>query len=165
VAFNTTDYVSGYFVRDLLVGTAHDLHGTTGGPPFTDVNVIKGALFGNTITNDPDTDATYATYSAGEVAASGTYVAGGKQLHQPQITVVTATNRIHFSDGPLNTQNVLQWTGFTGTPYGGMIWNDTTGDRIIVSAYFDDADGIATTVGTFTWNFDTNNGIFYAAYG
>jgi len=162
VAFNTTSYVSGGAIRQILSGQVMDLHGTTGGPPFTDADAVWAALFGNTITNNPDNDETYS--ATGETSGTG-YTAGGKRVQEPKITVVSAANRVCFSDDLLVGQNVMTWgPGATITPFGALYYNATRSNIVLASIYFGNPAGRAVTNGTFTLTPDPLYGIFSFGY-
>jgi hypothetical protein len=167
MAFNTSNYVNGQTVKSLWSGSGMDLHGTTGGPPYTDCDTVKVALFSNAITNGADTAETYGTYSANEVSGTG-YTAGGKALNYPKVIIDTGNNRVHFlssSSGSLGSQETTQWTSATfGPAYGALVYDDTQGDYVLSSHYFGDVSGKTVSSGTFTITWDATYGIYYATY-
>ena len=88
-----------------------------------------------------------------EVAASGTYVAGGVTLTGRTVALATDTAYLDFS-------NMAQITGFTGSADGAMIYNDTVaGKPALWVGAFANAP-VAATAGTFDVTIPaTGNGI------
>jgi hypothetical protein len=105
---------------------------TTGGDTF------KLALYDNSASF---TAATTAYTPTNEVAASGSYVAGGGALTNVSPSSIGTTAITDFAD--------LSFTTATITAYGAMIYNDTaTGDPAV--AILDFGGAKTSTAGTFT---------------
>ena len=101
-------------------------------------NTFKLALYDNSASF---TAATTAYTTTNEVAASGSYVAGGGTLTKQGVTTTGTTAITDFSD--------LSFTTATITAYGALIYNDTaTGDPAVAVLNFGGAK--TSTAGTFT---------------
>ena len=101
-------------------------------------NTFKLALYDNSASF---TAATPAYTTTNEVAASGTYVAGGGTLTKQGVSTSGTTALTDFSD--------LSFTTATITAYGALIYNDTaTGDPAVAVLNFGGAK--TSTAGTFT---------------
>ena len=101
----TGNFVCDSFKKELFEGV-HTFG--TGGDQF------KLALYDN---NASFTAATTAYTATNEVAASGTYEAGGGLLTSLPVTVSSNTVLVDFSD--------ISFTGVTFTPYGALIYNSS----------------------------------------
>lgn len=105
-------------------------------------DTFKLALY----TNSASFTAATTTYTAtNEVAASGTYAAGGGTLAGTALATSGTTAYLDFSD--------LSFTSATITARGAMIYNDTQGDRTV--AILDFGSDKTSTAGTFTIQFPT----------
>jgi len=106
-------------------------------------DTFKLALYDNT----PSFNASTTAYtSSGEVAASGTYTAGGGTLINVTPTSSGTTALTDFAD--------LSFTSVTITAYGAMIYNDSVaGDPSVCILDFGGAK--TATNGTFTIIFPT----------
>jgi hypothetical protein len=101
-------------------------------------NTFKLALYDNSASF---TAATTAYTTTNEVAASGSYVAGGGTLTKQGVSTTGTTAITDFSD--------LSFTTATITAYGALIYNDTaTGDPAVAVLNFGGAK--TSTAGTFT---------------
>lgn len=108
-------------------------------------NTFKLALYDNT---PSFTAATTAYTTSGEVAASGSYVAGGGALTNVTPTSSGTTALTDFAD--------LSFTSATITAFGALIYNDTAaGDPTV--CVLDFAGSKSSTNGTFTIIFPTAN--------
>lgn len=112
-----------------------------------DTHVLKVALLNNTPTFDLAHDE-FADVSANEVAASGGYIAGGKALTTPAVSIISGnTVKLDFDD--------VTWGSSTITAYKAVIYDDTaSGDPLI--AFIDFGGAQTSTAGTFTLTFDAN---------
>ena len=118
------------FKKELLEGI-HDFR-NSGGDDF------KLALYDNSASF---TAATTAYTATNEVAASGSYVAGGGSLTRVDPTTSGTTAFTDFAD--------ISFTSATITAYGALIYNDTaTGDPTVCVLDFGGAK--TSTSGTFT---------------
>ena len=123
------------FKKELLEGI-HDFR-NSGGDDF------KLALYDN---NAAFTAATTAYTSSDEVAASGSYVAGGGSLTRVDPTTSGTTAFTDFAD--------ITFTSATITAYGALIYNDTAaGDPAVVVLDFGGAK--TSTAGDFEVVFPT----------
>jgi hypothetical protein len=123
------------FKKELLEGI-HDFR-LSGGDDF------KLALYDNSASF---TAATTAYTSSNEVAASGSYVAGGGSLTRIDPTTSGTTAFTDFAD--------ISFTTATITAYGALIYNDTaTGNPTVCVLDFGGAK--TSTAGTFTVIFPT----------
>jgi len=85
---------------------------------------------------------TTANLGTDEVAASGTYAAGGVTLTGRTVSLATDTAYLDFA-------NMAQITGFTGSADGFMIYNDSVaGKPVLCVGLFANAP-VAATAGTF----------------
>ena len=108
-------------------------------------NTFKLALYDNSASF---TAATTAYTATNEVAASGTYSAGGGALTNVTPTSSSTTAFTDFAD--------LSFTSATITAYGAMIYNDSAaGDPSVCILDFGGAK--TSTAGTFTIIFPTND--------
>lgn len=132
------NYVPTSFKRQLLEGV-HDFR-ATGGDTF------KLALYANSATLDA---ATTAYTAANEVAASGTYSAGGGALTCVSPTTSGTTAVADFED--------LSFTSTTITARGALVYNSTPGHTYTDPAVLVLDFGADKTVtdGTFTIQFPT----------
>jgi len=121
-----------------LMRAVHNFTTSTG-------NTFKLALYDNSASF---TAATTAYTATNEVAASGSYSAGGGALTNVTPTSTSTTAFTDFAD--------LSFTSATITAFGAMIYNDTAaGDP---SVFILDFGGAKTsTSGTFTIIFPTND--------
>ncbi len=103
-------------------------------------DVFKLALYVSTATLGASTTAYTST---GEVAASGTYVAGGKALVNSGTSVVSTVAFTDFAD--------LSFTGVTITARGALIYNTSFSNAAVAVLNFV-TDKTATS-GTFTIQF------------
>jgi hypothetical protein len=103
-------------------------------------DVFKLALYVSTATLGASTTAYTST---GEVAASGTYVAGGKKLVNSGTSVVSTVAFTDFAD--------LSFTGVTITARGALIYNTSFSNAAVAVLNFV-TDKTATS-GTFTIQF------------
>ena len=122
-------------------------------------NTFKLALYDNSASFTAATTAYVAPPGQGEVAASGSYVAGGGALTNvtPTNPPATTTAITDFAD--------LSFTSATITAFGAMIYNDTAaGDPAVCILDFGGAK--TSTAGTFTIVFpaaDATNAIIRIA--
>jgi hypothetical protein len=108
-------------------------------------NTFKLALYDNSASF---TAATTAYTATNEVAASGSYAAGGGALTNVTPTSTGTTAFTDFAD--------LSFTAATITAYGALIYNDTAaGDPTVCVLDFGGAK--TSTSGTFTIIFPTND--------
>jgi hypothetical protein len=108
-------------------------------------NTFKLALYNNSASF---TAATTAYTATNEVAASGSYVAGGGALTNVTPTSTGTTAFTDFAD--------LSFTAATITAYGALIYNDSAaGDPTVCVLDFGGAK--TSTSGTFTIIFPTND--------
>jgi len=108
-------------------------------------NTFKLALYDNSASF---TAATTAYTATNEVAASGSYSAGGGALTNVTPTSTSTTAFTDFAD--------LSFTSATITAFGAMIYNDTAaGDPSVCILDFGGAK--TSTSGTFTIIFPTND--------
>jgi hypothetical protein len=108
-------------------------------------NTFKLALYNNSASF---TAATTAYTASNEVAASGSYAAGGGALTNVTPTSTGTTAFTDFAD--------LSFTAATITAYGALIYNDTAaGDPTVCVLDFGGAK--TSTSGTFTIIFPTND--------
>jgi hypothetical protein len=108
-------------------------------------NTFKLALYSNSASF---TAATTAYTDTNEVAASGSYAAGGGALTNVTPTSTGTTAFTDFAD--------LSFTSATITAYGALIYNDTAaGDPTVCVLDFGGAK--TSTSGTFTIIFPTND--------
>jgi hypothetical protein len=97
-------------------------------------------------TSAANLDAATTAYTAtGEVAASGSYVAGGGTLVNQGVSVSGTTGFTDFAD--------ISFTSATITARGALIYNDTNSDRSV--AVLDFGSDKTSTAGTFTVIFPT----------
>jgi hypothetical protein len=121
-----------------LMKAVHNFTTSTG-------NTFKLALYDNSASF---TAATTAYTATNEVAASGSYAAGGGALTNVTPTSTSTTAFTDFAD--------LSFTSATITAYGAMIYNDTAaGDPSVCILDFGGAK--TSTAGTFTIIFPTND--------
>lgn len=121
-----------------LMRAVHNFTTSTG-------NTFKLALYNNSASF---TAATTAYTATNEVAASGSYAAGGGALTNVTPTSTSTTAFTDFAD--------LSFTSATITAYGAMIYNDTAaGDPSVFILDFGGA--MASSSGTFTIIFPTAN--------
>jgi hypothetical protein len=119
-----------------LMRAVHDFTASTG-------DMFKLAMYDNSASF---TAATTAYTATNEVAASGTYAAGGGTLTNVTPTSSGTTAFTDFAD--------LSFTSATITAYGAMIYNDTAaGDPAVCILDFGGAK--TSTSGTFTIIFPT----------
>jgi hypothetical protein len=119
-----------------LMRAVHNFTTSTG-------NTFKLALYNNSASF---TAATTAYTATNEVAASGSYAAGGGALTNVTPTSTSTTAFTDFAD--------LSFTSATITAYGAMIYNDTAaGDPSVCILDFGGA--MASSSGTFTIIFPT----------
>jgi len=108
-------------------------------------NTFKLALYNNSASF---TAATTTYTASNEVAASGTYAAGGGALTNVTPSSTGTTAFTDFAD--------LSFTSATITAYGALIYNDTAaGDPTVCVLDFGGAK--TSTSGTFTIIFPTND--------
>ena len=119
-----------------LMQAVHNFTASTG-------NDFKLALYDN---NASFTAATTAYTSSDEVAASGSYAAGGGLLTNVTPTSSGTTAFTDFAD--------LSFTSATITAYGAMIYNDTAAGNPSV-CILDFGGAKSSTAGTFTIVFPT----------
>jgi hypothetical protein len=119
-----------------LMQAVHNFTASTG-------NTFKLALYDN---NASFTAATTAYTSSDEVAASGSYAAGGGTLTNVTPTSSGTTAFTDFAD--------LSFTSATITAYGAMIYNDTAAGNPSV-CILDFGGAKTSTAGTFTIVFPT----------
>lgn len=111
-----------------------------GGVQDLDTDVIKLALY----TSAATLDATTTAYSAtNEVAASGTYSAGGGTLTGAVIATSGTTAYVDFAD--------ISFTSATITARGALIYNSSKSNKAI--AVLDFGTDKTSTSGTFTVQF------------
>lgn len=122
------------FKQELLTGT-HDFTNSTG-------DSFKLALYTSSATLGESTTA-YTT--SNEVAASGSYAAGGGTLTNVTPTSSGTTAFTDFND--------LSFTTATITARGALIYNDTDSDKAV--AVLDFGGDKTSTAGTFTIQFPT----------
>jgi hypothetical protein len=92
-------------------------------------------------TNAANLDATTTVYTAtGEVAASGSYAAGGGNLSNLGVSVSGTVGLTDFSD--------ISFTSATITARGALIYNSSSGNRAV--AVFDFGSDKSSSTGTFT---------------
>lgn len=128
-----------------------------------DTDTVKVALFDNTITPDNTVSSANSAYGAGVWASGGVsdatnWVATGRTLASPAITVSTATAT--FTGTNLAGGGTLSITN----AYGCLIYDDTlttpVADQGICFNYFGSAQTVSS--GTFTINWNAS-GIFAVA--
>ena len=108
-------------------------------------NTFKLALYNNSASF---TAATTAYTATNEVAASGSYSAGGGALTNVTPTSTSTTAFTDFAD--------LSFTGATITAFGAMIYNDSAaGDPSV--CILDFGGSKSSSAGTFTIIFPTND--------
>ena len=128
MAFTTTVMPTSF--KQQILEAKHNF--TTGG------NTFKLALYNNSASF---TAATTAYTTTNEVAASGSYLAGGGTLTKQGVSTSGTTALTDFSD--------LSFTTATITAFGALIYNDTaTGDPAVAVLNFGGAK--TSTAGTFT---------------
>jgi len=128
------NFMATSFKKEILEGV-HNLS-TTG-------DVFKLALYDNNASFDA---ATTAYTTSDEVAASGSYVAGGGALTKNGVTTSGTTAFADFED--------ISFTSATITARGALIYNDTAaGDP--VALVLDFGSDKTSTDGTFTVQFPT----------
>jgi hypothetical protein len=121
-----------------LMRAVHNFTTSTG-------NTFKLALYDNSASF---TAATTAYTATNEVAASGSYAAGGGALTNVTPTSTSTTAFTDFAD--------LSFTSATITAFGALIYNDTAaGDPTVCVLDFGGAK--TSTSGTFTIIFPTND--------
>jgi len=131
----TGNFMCTSFKVQLMTAT-HNFTTSTG-------NTFKLAMYDNTASF---TAATTAYTATNEVAASGTYAAGGGALTNVTPTSTSTTAFTDFAD--------LSFTSATITAFGAMIYNDTaTGDPAVCILDFGGAK--TSSAGTFTIVFPT----------
>lgn len=131
----STQAMCSSFKQELLTGT--HVIGT---------DTLKIALYLDAATLGPSTTVYSST---NEVAASGTYVAGGSTVtfQAPALTGTTAYT------GPTSASTV-SWTGFTATNFSAaLIYNSSKTNKAISVHTFSPQ---SITAGTFTITFPTN---------
>jgi hypothetical protein len=129
------NYMCTSFKQELMQAV-HNFTASTG-------NTFKLALYNNSASF---TAATTAYTTSNEVAASGSYAAGGGALTNVTPTTSGTTAFTDFAD--------LSFTSATITAYGAMIYNDSAaGDPSVVILDFGGAK--TSTAGTFTIVFPT----------
>jgi hypothetical protein len=129
------NYMCTSFKQELMQAV-HNFTASTG-------NTFKLALYNNSASF---TAATTAYTASNEVAASGSYAAGGGALTNVTPTTSGTTAFTDFAD--------LSFTSATITAYGAMIYNDSAaGDPSVVILDFGGAK--TSTAGTFTIVFPT----------
>jgi hypothetical protein len=125
------------FKVELMRGV-HNFTTTTG-------NTFKLAMYDNSASF---TAATTAYTATNEVAASGTYAAGGGALTNVTPTSTSTTAFTDFAD--------LSFTSATITAFGAMIYNDSAaGDPSV--CILDFGGSKSSSAGTFTIIFPTND--------
>jgi hypothetical protein len=125
------------FKVELMRGV-HNFTTTTG-------NTFKLAMYDNSASF---TAATTAYTATNEVAASGSYVAGGGALTNVTPTSTSTTAFTDFAD--------LSFTSATITAFGAMIYNDSAaGDPSV--CILDFGGSKSSSAGTFTIIFPTND--------
>ena len=129
------------FKKELMLGT-HNF--------ATNGNAFKLALYaegggGKSSTTATLGAATTASTTTGEVANSGSYVAGGVALTNVAPTNAGTTGITDFAD--------LSYTTATITAMGALIYNDTNGDKAV--CVLDFTSNKTSTSGTFTIQFPT----------
>lgn len=128
--------------------------GTTVARGGTTADSFKMALYTSSATLNAATTA-YGT--GNEVSASGTnYTAGGAALTNVAPSAISTTAITDFAD--------LAWASASFTARGALVYNDTQGDKAVISLDFG-ADKTATS-GTFTVVFpaaDASNAIIRIA--
>ena len=125
------------FKVELMRGV-HNFTTTTG-------NTFKLAMYDNSASF---TAATTAYTATNEVAASGSYVAGGGTLTNVTPTSTSTTAFTDFAD--------LSFTSATITAFGAMIYNDSAaGDPSV--CILDFGGSKSSSAGTFTIIFPTND--------
>jgi hypothetical protein len=121
-----------------LMRAVHNFTTTTG-------NTFKLAMYDNSASF---TAATTAYTATNEVAASGSYVAGGGALTNVTPTSTSTTAFTDFAD--------LSFTSATITAFGAMIYNDSAaGDPSV--CILDFGGSKSSSAGTFTIIFPTND--------
>ena len=116
-----------------LLGAVHDFDSGSG-------QVFKLALY----TSAANLSAATTNYViSGQVADTGTYVAGGGALQNQQVSLDTSVGIVTFAD--------LSFTGVTLTARGALIYNTSASNKAVCVLDFG-ADKTATS-GTFTIQF------------
>jgi hypothetical protein len=142
----TGNFMCTSFKVQLMTATHNFTNGTG--------NTFKLAMYDNSASF---TAATTAYTASNEVAASGTYVAGGGTLTNVTPTSTGTTAFTDFAD--------LSFTSATITAFGALIYNDTAaGDPTVCVLDFGGAK--TSTAGTFTIVFpaaDSSNAIIRIA--
>jgi hypothetical protein len=127
-----TQAVCNTFKSELL-GAVHDFDSGSG-------QVFKLALY----TSAANLSAATTNYVvSGQVADTGTYVAGGGALQNQQVSLDTSVGIVTFAD--------LSFTGVTLTARGALIYNTSASNKAVCVLDFG-ADKTATS-GTFTIQF------------
>lgn len=117
---------------------------------------IKTALTTSAWTPNQDTNHFFSDVT-NEVAASGTYVAGGLTLGSKTSTYDTATDQIRLDSADFAA------TGTTITARRAVVWNDTAGASTTdpVMGWVDFGADVSTTSGTFSVIWDATGIIVY----
>lgn len=129
------------FKKELMTAT-HNF--ATGGNSFKLALYAEGGG-GKSSTTATLGAATTAYTTTGEVANSGSYVAGGVALTNVAPTNAGTTGITDFAD--------LSFTTATITAMGALIYNDTNGDKAV--CVLDFTSNKTSTSGTFTVQFPT----------
>jgi hypothetical protein len=129
------------FKQELMLGT-HNF--ATGGNAFKIALYAEGGG-GKSSTTATLGAATTVYVTTGEVANSGSYVAGGVALTKVSPTLSSTTGITDFAD--------LSFTTATITAMGALIYNDTNGNKAV--CVLDFTTNKTSTSGTFTVQFPT----------
>jgi hypothetical protein len=125
-----------------------------------DTDTLRYTLWNNTPT--PDKNANGDAYGAGEwlaareIYSTGQWAQAGPAL--ASVTVTASAGKLLFDATDLASSAGATLTAF----YGGMAYNDTTSDRVILFHYFGGSQTV--TSGTLTLVWDGTNGLGAISY-
>jgi hypothetical protein len=123
-------------------------------------DTIKVMLITDSHTPDVDAEEFIDDVSANEVAASGTYSAGGAALGTKSVTVDDTNNRAYFDAAD------IAFTSATITARWAYLYKDTgTPATSPIIGYYDYGANISSSAGTFTHSFTApaSGGALYLA--
>jgi len=119
-----------------------------------DTDTIKVMLVTGSYTPDQDAHDFRNDLGANEVAASGTYVAGGATIGSRSLSIDAASNEVRLIGAD------VQWTGFTGAFRYAVVYKARGGassaDELIA---YSDLGAQSVTNATVTLDYDQTNGV------
>lgn len=125
-----------------------------------DTDTIKVMLMTASYTPDQDVHDFRDDLGANEVAASGSYVAGGATIGSRSISYDAASNEVRLIGGD------VAWTGFTGAFRYAVVYKSRGGaasaDELIG---YSDLGAQSVTNSTVTIDYDQTNGVFKVTVG